>query len=134
MKYGFDPSKIHAEEEGSDARISSIQQSPDEKSVRKVSLAAAAMKKIESSKTFQSLDAYKIQTRPPTLIGGLVSLLILPATVDYVVVVLLTTLTAPKLSNNNIIWSIYGAPFPMILRCEAVSGCLFSNSNDSFAH
>ena len=125
--------------EQSNSSETKIQESTDHK--RGIARFQAVSKKVtklntvvgalESAKFVYSMDAYKVLPRPASMCGGIVSILIWPATAVYVIEVLLAVLAAPKLSNNNIIWSIYGAPFPLIIRCEAAGGCLISNSNDT---
>ena len=135
LTYGSDKAKISPEEHATPDTVTNFSipelVSTTEKTERRVSQVEEVVKKIENSKAFRFLDAYKVEPRPPTFVGGLISLLILPVTVAYIVIVLISSLSAPKLSNNNIIWSIYGGPFPMTIRCEAASGCLVSNDNDN---
>ena len=82
-------------------------------------------------KILHYIDAYKLNPRPPSIIGGIVTFLILPATVVYSALVYMQALSQPYDSQNELFWSISKAPFPMQIRCEVPTGCFISNSNES---
>ncbi|GAX72610.1 hypothetical protein CEUSTIGMA_g66.t1 [Chlamydomonas eustigma] len=72
-------------------------------------------------------DAYALQEKPSTLIGCIITVAVLAATVVYLVVVLIQAMNAPLVQTSSVYWTIGAGPFPANVTCVAYDGCYFSN-------
>jgi len=80
------------------------------------------------------VDVYRIRPRKPSLIGGLVSVAIIPATAIFVWALYADLKTSPPVESQEIMWTYDEGPYEAPLRCEAPGGCWVSNNYGDDSH
>jgi len=96
-------------------------------------LRGASMRQVMQKKAthkVMSVDGYKVDPTPATVLGGCISVLIWPCVVVYTVIVILAILRSPPEQSNKIEWSMGNGPFPMTIECVAPAGCYVANRFD----
>lgn len=81
-----------------------------------------------------AFDVYRIKPRNPSIVGGLVSLTIIPATAVFVWALYADLRAAPPVESQEILWTYASGPYEATLRCEAAGGCWVSNKYGSDSH
>lgn len=80
------------------------------------------------------VDVYRIRPRPPSLIGGIVTVAIIPATAIFVWALYTDLQTSPPVESQEIMWTYDEGPYKAPLRCEAPGGCWVSNNYGDDSH
>jgi len=80
------------------------------------------------------VDVYRIRPRPPSLIGGIVTVAIIPATAIFVWALYADLKSSPPVESQEIMWSYDEGPYEAPLRCEAPGGCYVSNNYGDDSH
>lgn len=81
------------------------------------------------------VDVYRVRPRRPSLIGGLVSVAVIPATAVFVWALYADLKTSPPVESQEIMWTYDEGPYKAPLRCEAPGGCWVSNNyGDDYHH
>lgn len=80
------------------------------------------------------VDVYRVRPRRPSLIGGLVSVAVIPATAVFVWALYADLKTSPPVESQEIMWTYDEGPYKAPLRCEAPGGCWVSNAYGDDSH
>jgi len=80
------------------------------------------------------VDVYRVRPRRPSLIGGLVSVAVIPATAVFVWALYADLKTSPPVESQEIMWTYDEGPYKAPLRCEAPGGCWVSNNYGDDSH
>ena len=81
-----------------------------------------------------AFDLFRVEPRKPSVVGGLVSLAIIPATAVFVWALYTDLRAAPPVESQEILWTYASGPYEATLRCEATDGCWVSNKYGSDPH
>jgi hypothetical protein len=73
------------------------------------------------------IDSYAIKEKPATSAGGIITIFVWLAVVAYTVWTTYVWLTRPWVTTSETLWTYSDGPWPMRLRCRAMSGCYVSN-------
>jgi len=88
-----------------------------------------------SKKALQSvlsaIDSYQVEPREPSVLGCLVSAVVLPLTITYCVCLYTSMRAAPLIESNSVVWSSSANPFPLNFTCDSLEGCYYSFGNHS---
>ena len=79
-------------------------------------------------------DLYHVKPRKPSIVGGLVSLAIIPATAVFVWALYADLRGAPPVEAQEILWTYASGPYEATLRCEVTDGCWVSNKYGTDSH
>lgn len=79
-------------------------------------------------------DVYRVKPRRASLVGGLVSVAVIPATAVFVWALYADLTTAPPVESQEIMWTYDEGPYPAPLRCDAPGGCWVSNAYGNDPH
>jgi len=75
----------------------------------------------------KKFDAYAIEPKESTLMGGVITALVWVATVIYIVIMVVQWRRQPPTVTATTEWTIGAGPFPMPWTCIARSGCWYQN-------
>ncbi|PNW83137.1 hypothetical protein CHLRE_06g308200v5 [Chlamydomonas reinhardtii] len=85
---------------------------------------------VQAVKVARSIDLFAVEQKPSSIIGVVISVMVLAATVTYSAILAFQLVHQAPATTNVIDWTMGAQPqaFPMKVTCVALSGCMLSNA------
>ena len=74
-----------------------------------------------------TVDHYAIQPRPPSQLGGFITIIAWLCVLAYTIWTVYVWITRPWMTTSETVWTYSAGPWPLLFRCRAMSGCYISN-------